>query len=83
MAAVTFYSYYLLSKVLELCEKQGRRHIRFRELAADVLGNRFCFLLLNIFECHCFIYLFILDKLQNQPPKNGVIASLVTQISKI
>ncbi|KAG6579549.1 putative GABA transporter 2 [Cucurbita argyrosperma subsp. argyrosperma] len=39
MAAVTFYSYYLLSKVLELCEKQGRRHIRFRELAADVLGS--------------------------------------------
>ncbi|XP_023549801.1 probable GABA transporter 2 [Cucurbita pepo subsp. pepo] len=39
MAAVTFYSYYLLSKVLELCEKQGRRHIRFRELAADVFGS--------------------------------------------
>ncbi|XP_022145892.1 probable GABA transporter 2 [Momordica charantia] len=39
MAAVTFYSYYLLSKVLEHCEKHGRRHIRFRELAADLLGS--------------------------------------------
>ena len=38
MAIVTFYSYYLMSKVLEHCEKDGRRHIRFRELAADVLG---------------------------------------------
>ncbi|KAK4601361.1 hypothetical protein RGQ29_010782 [Quercus rubra] len=39
MAIVTFYSYYLMSKVLEHCEKDGRRHIRFRELAADVLGT--------------------------------------------
>lgn len=38
-AAVTFYSYYLMSKVLDRCEKEGRRHIRFRELAADVLGT--------------------------------------------
>lgn len=38
MAIVTFYSYCLMSKVLEHCEKAGRRHIRFRELAADVLG---------------------------------------------
>ncbi|KAK7855435.1 putative gaba transporter 2 [Quercus suber] len=37
MAIVTFYSYYLMSKVLEHCEKAGRRHIRFRELAADIL----------------------------------------------
>lgn len=36
--AVTFYSYFLMSKVLDHCEKEGRRHIRFRELAADVLG---------------------------------------------
>ncbi|KAF3772999.1 putative GABA transporter 2 [Nymphaea thermarum] len=39
MAMVTFYSYYLMSKVLDHCEKEGRRHIRFRELAADVLGK--------------------------------------------
>ncbi|MCL7029546.1 hypothetical protein MKW94_003339 [Papaver nudicaule] len=39
MGVVTFYSYYLMSKVLELCENQGRRHIRFRELASDVLGS--------------------------------------------
>lgn len=28
-----------MSKVLDHCEKAGRRHIRFRELAADVLGD--------------------------------------------
>eukprot|EP00253_Pinus_taeda_P022182 PITA_22182 len=37
--AVTFYSYFLMSKVLDNCEKQGRRHIRFRELASDILGS--------------------------------------------
>ncbi|XP_030501785.2 probable GABA transporter 2 [Cannabis sativa] len=39
MGMVTFYAYYLMSKVLDHCEKAGRRHIRFRELAADVLGS--------------------------------------------
>jgi len=39
MGVVTFYSYFLMSKVLDYCEKSGRRHIRFRELAADVLGD--------------------------------------------
>nr|XP_043613024.1 probable GABA transporter 2 [Erigeron canadensis] len=39
MGVVTFYSYYLLSLVLERCEREGRRHIRFRELASDVLGS--------------------------------------------
>ncbi|KAI7751820.1 hypothetical protein M8C21_006760 [Ambrosia artemisiifolia] len=39
MGVVTFYSYYLMSLVLEHCEKAGRRHIRFRELASDVLGS--------------------------------------------
>lgn len=43
MGAVTFYSYYLMSKVLDHCEKAGRRHIRFRELAADVLGSGWMF----------------------------------------
>ncbi|KAJ9173704.1 hypothetical protein P3X46_016814 [Hevea brasiliensis] len=43
MGVVTFYSYYLMSKVLEHCEKAGRRHIRFRELAADVLGSGWMF----------------------------------------
>ncbi|PIN23632.1 Amino acid transporter [Handroanthus impetiginosus] len=38
MGVVTFYSYYLMSLVLDHCEKAGRRHIRFRELAADILG---------------------------------------------
>ena len=39
MAAVTFYEYSLMSRVLDHCEARGRRHIRFRELAADVLGS--------------------------------------------
>ncbi|XP_044476505.1 probable GABA transporter 2 isoform X2 [Mangifera indica] len=43
MGLVTFYSYYLMSKVLDHCEKGGRRHIRFRELAADVLGSGWMF----------------------------------------
>ncbi|GAV63554.1 Aa_trans domain-containing protein, partial [Cephalotus follicularis] len=43
MGAVTFYAYYLMSKVLDQCEKAGRRHIRFRELAADVLGSGWMF----------------------------------------
>ncbi|EPS66607.1 hypothetical protein M569_08167, partial [Genlisea aurea] len=43
MAAVTFYAYFLMSLVLEHCEKSGRRHIRFRELAADVLGSDWMF----------------------------------------
>ncbi|KAB2000861.1 hypothetical protein ES319_D12G260300v1 [Gossypium barbadense] len=43
MGCVTFYSYYLMSLVLEHCEKAGRRHIRFRELAADVLGSGWMF----------------------------------------
>lgn len=43
MGLVTFYSYYLMSKVLDHCETAGRRHIRFRELAADVLGSGWMF----------------------------------------
>lgn len=41
--AVTFYSYFLMSKVLDNCEKQGSRHIRFRELASDILGSGWMF----------------------------------------
>ncbi|MED6203541.1 hypothetical protein PIB30_000628 [Stylosanthes scabra] len=43
MGIVTFYSYLLMSKVLAHCENAGRRHIRFRELAADVLGSGWMF----------------------------------------
>lgn len=43
MGIVTFYSYYLMSKVLDHCENAGRRHIRFRELAGDVLGSGWMF----------------------------------------
>ncbi|CAN4127259.1 unnamed protein product [Withania somnifera] len=43
MGLVTFYSYYMMSLVLDHCEKSGRRHIRFRELAADVLGSGWMF----------------------------------------
>uniref|UniRef100_A0A0E0DV09 Amino acid transporter transmembrane domain-containing protein n=1 Tax=Oryza meridionalis TaxID=40149 RepID=A0A0E0DV09_9ORYZ len=45
VAAVTFYAYYLMSRVLDHCEANGRRHIRFRELAADVLGSGWVFYL--------------------------------------
>ncbi|XP_047093331.1 probable GABA transporter 2 [Lolium rigidum] len=45
VAAVTFYTYYLMSRVLDHCEAAGRRHIRFRELAADVLGSGLVFYL--------------------------------------
>jgi amino acid permease len=38
VAAVTFYAYFLVSRVLH-CEAGGRRHARFRDLAADVLGQ--------------------------------------------
>ncbi|XP_057869771.2 GABA transporter 1-like [Cryptomeria japonica] len=38
--AVSFYSYYLMSRVLDNCEKNGRRHIRFRELASDILEGK-------------------------------------------
>ncbi|KAJ7520903.1 hypothetical protein O6H91_19G028700 [Diphasiastrum complanatum] len=37
-AAVSFYSYNLLSKVLEESEIRGNRFIRFRDLSRDILG---------------------------------------------
>ncbi|XP_057748163.1 probable GABA transporter 2 isoform X1 [Arachis stenosperma] len=43
MGLVTFYSYFLMSRVLDHCDKSGRRHIRFRELAADVFGSGWMF----------------------------------------
>ncbi|GKA48275.1 probable GABA transporter 2, partial [Tanacetum coccineum] len=57
MGVVTFYSYYLMSLVLEHCEKEGRRHIRFRELASDVLGK--CLIITHL-KGHIF---FIFDSL--------------------
>ncbi|XP_018678278.2 probable GABA transporter 2 isoform X2 [Musa acuminata AAA Group] len=50
VGAVTFYAYTLMSKVLDHCEKQGRRHIRFRELAADVLGSGWMFYFVVFFQ---------------------------------
>ncbi|GAV78989.1 Aa_trans domain-containing protein [Cephalotus follicularis] len=50
MGVVTFYSYYLMSKVLDHCEKAGRRHIRFRELAADILGSGWMFYFVIIIQ---------------------------------
>ncbi|KAL2324906.1 hypothetical protein Fmac_023964 [Flemingia macrophylla] len=37
-AVVTFYSYNLLSVVLEYHAQQGRRQLRFRDMARDILG---------------------------------------------
>ncbi|CAI9105537.1 OLC1v1004476C1 [Oldenlandia corymbosa var. corymbosa] len=39
-AAVTFYSYNLISLVLEHHAKLGRRHLRFRDMADDILGRK-------------------------------------------
>ncbi|KAJ9699410.1 hypothetical protein PVL29_008141 [Vitis rotundifolia] len=39
-ALVTFYSYNLISLVLEHNAKMGRRHLRFRDMAHDILGPR-------------------------------------------
>ena len=38
VALVTFYSYNLLSLVLEHHAQLGRRHLRFRDISQDVLG---------------------------------------------
>ncbi|KAM7255836.1 hypothetical protein ACFE04_011577 [Oxalis oulophora] len=46
MGFVAFYSYYLMSKVLDHCESVGRRHKRYRELAVDVLGSGWVFYLI-------------------------------------
>lgn len=73
MGVVTFYSYYLMSKVLDHCEKAGRRHIRFRELAADVLGKkspiltpsctvRFASLLLLLLKTKRFLFFLLVPK---------------------
>ncbi|MCL7022270.1 hypothetical protein MKW94_007369 [Papaver nudicaule] len=37
-AVVTFYSYNLISLVLEHHAELGRRHLRFRDMARDILG---------------------------------------------
>ncbi|RCV33145.1 hypothetical protein SETIT_7G058800v2 [Setaria italica] len=50
LAAVTFYCYLLVSRVLDHCEAGGRRHIRFRELAADVLGSEWASYLVLIVQ---------------------------------
>eukprot|EP01018_Ginkgo_biloba_P015610 Gb_39426 [translate_table: standard] len=39
-AAVTFYSYNLLSLVLDHLEQQGTRHLRFRDVANDIMGPK-------------------------------------------
>ncbi|GFP98035.1 gaba transporter 1 [Phtheirospermum japonicum] len=39
-ALVTFYSYNLLSLVLEHYAQLGRRHLRFRDMANDILGPK-------------------------------------------
>ncbi|CAA7406578.1 unnamed protein product [Spirodela intermedia] len=39
-AAVSFYSYTLLSLVLDHHTRLGRRHLRFRDMAHDILGPR-------------------------------------------
>jgi len=38
-ALVTFYSYNLISRVLEHYAQNGKRQIRFRDMARDILGT--------------------------------------------
>ena len=38
-ALVTFYSYNLISRVLEHHAHNGKRQLRFRDMAHDILGN--------------------------------------------
>lgn len=42
-AMVTFYSYNLLSLVLEHYAQLGNRHLRFRDMANDILGIPFIY----------------------------------------
>lgn len=39
-AVVTFYSYNLMSMVLERLESEGNRHLRFRDMTRDILGPK-------------------------------------------
>lgn len=43
-ALVTFYSYNLISMVLERHTELGRRHLRFRDMAHDILGTQLLYL---------------------------------------
>ncbi|XP_006343878.1 probable GABA transporter 2 [Solanum tuberosum] len=43
MGLVTFYSYYLMSLVLDHCEKSGRRHVNFRILCCTDVGSGWMF----------------------------------------
>ncbi|CAM0953499.1 unnamed protein product [Alopecurus aequalis] len=45
LGAISFYTYYVMSRVLDHCEAAGRRHIRFRDLAADIFGSGWAFYL--------------------------------------
>lgn len=47
-ALVTFYSYNLLSVVLEHHAQLGKRQIRFRDMARDILGDLITFLIMNL-----------------------------------
>ncbi|KAM0846764.1 hypothetical protein ACQ4PT_055461 [Festuca glaucescens] len=40
LGAISFYTYYIMSRVVDHCEAAGRRHIRFRDLAADIFDER-------------------------------------------
>lgn len=48
---VTFYSYNLLSLVLEHQEKLGHRQLRFRDMARDILGECNCYFSVCLKQC--------------------------------
>jgi len=55
---VTFYSYNLISLVLEHHAQLGHRHLRFRDMAHDILGNiPFLSFFFSFFFVASFIFL--------------------------
>lgn len=50
-ASVTFYSYNLMSLVLEHYAQLGRRHFRFRDLSHDILGTYLYIQVISLEHC--------------------------------
>jgi len=59
-ALVTFYSYNLISRVLEHYAQDGKRQLRFRDMARDILGTSLSYYAAFIsYSIASLIYLFL------------------------